>query len=265
MASITVPTAETASVSFWLDLLVKAGNHVMLAGGAGTGKTQLVVGMLSQLEPENHIHTTVNMNFYTSASVLLSSLEPVLQKRTGTTYGPPGSAKMVYFIDDLNLPEVDSYGTQSAIALLRQHIDYGHWYDTQKLSLKTVDDCQYVAALNPTAGSFSINPRLQRHFTCFAIGMPTATSLLTIYQTFLDGHLTSQGFSHSVMSISSTLIKGALAVHKEGSETFRKPAGNFHYEFNIRHLANVFQGMLVATTLTYKDPEKFGVLWLHEA
>eukprot|EP01033_Poteriospumella_lacustris_P003465 gene3469-2562_t len=265
MASITVPTAETASVSFWLDLLVKAGNHVMLAGGAGTGKTQLVVGMLSQLEPENHIHTTVNMNFYTSASVLLSSLEPVLQKRTGTTYGPPGSAKMVYFIDDLNLPEVDSYGTQSAIALLRQHIDYGHWYDTQKLSLKTVDDCQYVAALNPTAGSFSINPRLQRHFTCFAIGMPTATSLLTIYQTFLDGHLTSQGFSHSVMSISSTLIKGALAVHKEVSETFRKTAANFHYEFNIRHLANVFQGLLVATSLTFKDPEKFVFLWLHEA
>jgi dynein heavy chain len=265
MASVTVPTAETASVSFWLDLLVKAGNHVMLAGGAGTGKTQLVVGMLSQLEPENHIHTTVNMNFYTSASVLLSSLEPVLQKRTGTTYGPPGSAKMVYFIDDLNLPEVDPYGTQSAIALLRQHIDYGHWYDTQKLSLKTVDDCQYVAALNPTAGSFSINPRLQRHFTCFAVGMPSATSLLTIYQTFLDGHLSSQNFNHSVMSISSTLIKGALAVHKEVSETFRKTAANFHYEFNIRHLANVFQGLLVATSVTFKDPEKFVFLWLHES
>jgi dynein heavy chain len=50
---------------------------------------------------------------------------------------------MVYFVDDLNLPEVDPYGTQSAIALLRQHIDYGHWYDTQKLVLKIVDDCQY--------------------------------------------------------------------------------------------------------------------------
>jgi dynein heavy chain len=36
MAEITVPTSETASVSFWLDLLVKSGNHVMLAGPAGT-------------------------------------------------------------------------------------------------------------------------------------------------------------------------------------------------------------------------------------
>jgi hypothetical protein len=56
---------------------------------------------------------------------------------------------------DLNLPAMDSYGTQCALGLIRQHIDYGHWYDTDKLTLKTVDDCQYVAALNPTAGSFA--------------------------------------------------------------------------------------------------------------
>ena len=66
---------------------------------------------------------------------------------------------------------MDPYGTQSAIALLRQHVDYGHWYDTHKLALKTVDDCQYVSALNPTAGSFSVNARLQRHFSTFAVGM----------------------------------------------------------------------------------------------
>jgi dynein heavy chain len=265
MSEVTVPTAETASVSYWLDLLVKGGCHVMLAGPAGTGKTQLVNGLLTSLKREQHIYTNVNMNFYTTASVLLTSLDAQLQKRTGTTFGPPGSAKLVYFVDDLNLPEVDAYGTQSAIALLRQHIDYGHWYDLQKLALKTVDDCQYVSALNPTAGSFNVDPRLQRHFTCFSVGMPSATSLLTIYQTFLDGHFNSQGFSGSVCAISSTLIKGALAVHKEVSETFRKTAANFHYEFNIRHLANIFQGLLVATAHTFRDPEKFVFLWLHES
>lgn len=265
IAEVTVPTAETASVSFWMDLLVRKGNNVMLAGAAGTGKTQLVNGMLSHLNPEFHISASVNMNFYTSASVLLSSLEGSLQKRTGSTYGPQGSAKLVYFIDDLNLPAVDAYGTQSAIALLRQHIDYGHWYDNQKLTLKNVDDCQYVSALNPTAGSFSVNPRLQRHFSTFAVGMPSPASLHTIYQTFLDGHLSSSGFHMDVCSQSANLIKAALAVHKDVSETFRKTAANFHYEFNIRHLANVFQGLLVATSLVFKDPEKFVYLWLHES
>jgi len=265
MAEITVPTAETASVSFWVDMLVKNGFHAMLAGPAGTGKTQLINGLLSQLNPEFHISVTCNMNFYTSANILLNTLEAPLQKRTGSTFGPPGAAKLVYFVDDLNLPEVDPYGTQSAIALLRQHIDYKHWYDIQKLTIKNVDDCQYISALNPTAGSFSVNPRLQRHFSTFAMTMPSATSLLTIYQTFLDGHFISGGFNSAMQGISSSLIKGALSLHKEVSDTFRKTAANFHYEFNIRHLANVFQGLLVSTSHVFSEPEKFVYLWLHES
>lgn len=34
-------------------------------------------------------------------------------------------------------------------------------YDRQKLTLKDVHNCQYVACMNPTAGSFTIDPRLQ--------------------------------------------------------------------------------------------------------
>jgi dynein heavy chain len=72
------------------------------------------------------------MNFYSSAVAVMGSLEAPLQKRTGSTYGPPGSAKMVYFVDDLNLPEVDKYNTQSAIALIRQHLDYEHGYARER-------------------------------------------------------------------------------------------------------------------------------------
>jgi dynein heavy chain len=265
MEQCTVPTAESASISFWLEKLVKSGRHVMLAGPAGTGKTQIMNGMLGALTPASHIHLTVNMNFYSSGAVIQAALESPLQKRTGSLFGPPGAAKLVYFVDDLNLPEVDKYGTQSAIALIRQHIDYGHWYDISKLAVKNVDDCQYVSCLNPTAGSFTVDGRLQRHFTAIAVGMPTATSLLTIYEAFLDGHLDSQGFSTLVSAVSATIIKSALQVHKDVTEAFRKTAANFHYEFSIRHLANVFAGLLVATPHQFNQPEKFVFLWLHES
>lgn len=36
-----------------------------------------------------------------------------------------------------------------------------HRYDRQKLTLKDVHNCQYVACMNPTSGSFTIDPRLQ--------------------------------------------------------------------------------------------------------
>ena len=59
---------------------------------------------------------------------------------------------------------------------IHQHLDYKHWYDRQKQTLKDVQNVQYVASMNPTAGSFTINPRLQRHFSVFAISFPQVYS-----------------------------------------------------------------------------------------
>lgn len=45
-------------------------------------------------------------------------------------------------------------------------------YDKQKILQKEITNVQYVACMNPTAGSFYITPRMQRHFATFAIQMP---------------------------------------------------------------------------------------------
>ncbi|VCW66677.1 unnamed protein product, partial [Gulo gulo] len=78
------------------------------------------------------------------------------------------------------MPEVDPYGTVQPHALIRQHIDYGHWYDRQKVVLREVHSCQYVACMNLMVGSSTINPRLQRHFTVFAFNFPSLEALQTI-------------------------------------------------------------------------------------
>ena len=41
-----------------------------------------------------------------------------------------------------NLPELDKYNTQSAIALVRQQFDYGHWYERSKFLLRNLLNCQ---------------------------------------------------------------------------------------------------------------------------
>ena len=80
----------------------------------------------------------------------------------------------MYFVDDMNMPFVDKYDTQSAIELIRQHVDYRGWFDKVKIVLKEVTNTQYAACMNPTAGSFHITPRMQRHFATFAVQMPGA-------------------------------------------------------------------------------------------
>ena len=64
-------------------------------------------------------------------------------------------------------------------------MDYSHWYDRTKLTLKDIHKTQYVACMNPTAGSFTINPRLQRHFSVFAISFP-GLSFVFIFMTLVN-------------------------------------------------------------------------------
>ena len=68
------------------------------------------------------------MNSYTDATTLRDIMQLSVDKRSGRNFGPPGGKKLVYSIDDLNMQYVDTYRTQSPIALIRQHMDYTLWY-----------------------------------------------------------------------------------------------------------------------------------------
>lgn len=193
---------------------------------------------ISSKNPDNFAFSKVNFNFYTDSTYLQNMLEAPLKKLAGKQYGPGGKIKMIYYVDDLNMPQLDPYNTQTAIALLRQHSDYQHWYDLTKLTIKEIVNCQHLASMNPSAGSFFVNPRYQRHFWLVAVNMPDNESLFIIYNTFLLGHLKT--FKPQVQEQVPGLIKAALTLHTAICQTFRKTALNFHYEFNLRHISGVF-------------------------
>ena len=179
------------------------------------------------------------------------------------SFSPLDKAKLIYFIDDLNISKLDPYNTQTVIALLRQHQDYGHWYDRTKLQLKDIINTLKFACMNTTTGSFYVNLRLQRHFWMLAIPLPESSSLFTIYSTFLTLHISK--FKGSIQEYVVPIIKATLALHGEVEKNFRKTAKNFHYEFNVRHLTNIFQGLLSAKPEAIKEADNFIRLWIHES
>ncbi|KAI8853660.1 dynein heavy chain and region D6 of dynein motor-domain-containing protein [Chytridium lagenaria] len=211
---------------------------------------------------EDRLIVNVPFNFYTTAWSLQSVLEKPLEKKAGRNYGPPGTKKLIYFLDDLNMPEVDKYGTASPHTLLRQHLDYKHWYDRTKLTLKEIHNCQYVACMNPTAGSFTISGRLGRHFASFSVNFPGTESLQAIYLQILQGHLKS--FPNTIAKLADKIVTATLSLHKKVSAVFLPSAVRFHYIFNLRDLSNIFQGILFTSKETIKEPMEFVRLWLHE-
>uniref|UniRef100_A0A3B4DVC9 Dynein, axonemal, heavy polypeptide 9 like n=1 Tax=Pygocentrus nattereri TaxID=42514 RepID=A0A3B4DVC9_PYGNA len=260
---VLVHTAETSRLAYFVELLLEKGKPVMLVGNAGVGKTILVWDTISKRK-EEYMVAKVPFNYYTTSAMLQRVLEKSLEKKAGRNFAPPGTKKLIYFVDDLNMPEVDVYGTVQPHTLIRQHLDYSHWYDRQRLVLKEIHNCQYITCMNPTAGSFSVNPRLQRHFSVFAVHFPGAEALNTIYSSILSGHYQQGGYSYGVTRSVGTLVQAAICLHQKMTQNFLPTAIRFHYIFNLRDISNIFQGILFALPESVRYPIDLVYLWLHE-
>ncbi|XP_036884188.1 dynein heavy chain 9, axonemal isoform X2 [Sturnira hondurensis] len=260
-----VHTSETIRVCYFMERLMEQRRPLMLVGTAGTGKSVLVGAKLASLDAEDYLVKNIPFNYYTTSAMLQAFLEKPLEKKAGRNYGPPGNKKLIYFIDDMNMPKVDAYGTVQPHTIIRQHLDYGHWYDRNKLSLKEIMNVQYVSCMNPTSGSFTINPRLQRHFSVFVLSFPGADALSSIYGTILTQHLKLGNFPASLQKSTPQLINLALTFHQKIATTFLPTAIKFHYIFNLRDLANIFQGILFSSVECIKSTQDLVKLYLHEA
>lgn len=65
-----------------------------------------------------------------------------------------GKANLLVFIDDLNMPQKDLFGSQPPLELLRQWMDYSCWFNLQKQTLKHIHGMQLIAAMGPPGKIF---------------------------------------------------------------------------------------------------------------
>jgi dynein heavy chain len=261
--NLFVPTVETTRLTYFLDSLISRKHFVMFVGNTGTGKTAIMRNKLKNMDGESWAYETVSMNSFSDAPSLQLILEGPLEKKSGVRFGPPGSKRLVYFIDDMNMPFVDKYDTQSAIELVRQSVDYRGWFDKVKILLKEITNSQYVACMNPTAGSFNITPRMQRHFVTFAVQMPGPDIVRSIYSSMINGHL-SNGFDPDVQKLAPKLVDATIELHRQVMNNFLPSAIKFHYQFNLRDLSNITQGITRMQKEAFRKPIEVVRLWVHE-
>jgi dynein heavy chain len=90
-----------------------------------------------------------------------------MEKIRKGVFGPAMGKKGIIYVDDLNMPQPEKYGSQPPIELLRQWMDYGGWYEivgNEKL-FRALASVRFVGAIGPPgAGRNHITDRYVRHF-----------------------------------------------------------------------------------------------------
>lgn len=142
-SKILVPTVDVVRTTWLLNTVVGANKPCLLVGESGTAKSVTISNYLNSLDAAVNIILNVNFSSRTSSADVQRAIEDSTEKRTKDTYGPPMGKRLIMFVDDLNMPRVDTYGTQQPIALLKLFLERKGLYDRGKeLSWKNMKDVQ---------------------------------------------------------------------------------------------------------------------------
>ncbi|RLN83016.1 hypothetical protein BBO99_00002484 [Phytophthora kernoviae] len=115
---IVVPTIFTAQLEYLVQLLVSNKRKVLVCGPTGTGKSCYMTSILSEVLPQE-LFSVVMLSFSakTSANMTQNIIDGKLDKRRKGVFGPPLGKSAIIFVDDLNMPLVETYGAQPPIEL----------------------------------------------------------------------------------------------------------------------------------------------------
>ncbi len=243
--------------------------NVLLTGNTGVGKSVIAVDFLRTVLNTDNPHgqyssNVINFSAQTSSHYLQDVMETKLEKK-GKTLGGPGGKHMIFVIDDINMPELEQYGAQPPIELLRQTIDQGGFYDRLKLFFKKIKTTSFMAACGPPGGGRNpTSKRLLRQFHILNVPEQDRDGLTHIFETILGGFLTTGGFAPEVCTLSHALVEASVQVYTRISAEMLPTPSKMHYTFNLRDLSKVMQGMLQTKPALTSSPDMLVRLWAHE-
>ncbi|NWQ82098.1 DYH9 protein, partial [Columbina picui] len=259
-----VPTTETVRVRYFMDRLLERRRPVMLVGNAGTGKSVLVWDKLSSLDTDAYVVKKVPFNYYTTSAMLQGKAmaETWITKFLGCLSGfGAGCALWAHRL--LNLTPMGKYRERQRPCSLCCCLCFAQRYDRTKLSLKEITNVQYVSCMNPTAGSFTINPRLQVK-PCTMTGTSSPAQVAQSPTSLAWDVSRNRNRIKIPLCLFPELNKPislSLSLRVMSSTVLRP----WWPPLNLFQYVNVFLGLLFSTPECLQHPQDLVKLYLHES
>jgi dynein heavy chain, axonemal len=261
---VMVPTSDSVLYSTLLSQLATS-RPILFVGESGTAKTTIIHNYLTTLPSSAYNKLNVNFSSRTTSADVQTNIEANIDKRSGIMYGPPAGKTLIVFIDDLNMPKVDTYGTQQPIALLHYLMGRHALYDrTKDLNLKLIKDLQYIGAMGPPGGGRNpVDTRFIALFNVFNLSPPNLTVLNNIYNTIVTTRF--KQFHDDVKVAASKITACTLSLYQFILEKMPPTPSKFHYIFNLRDLSRIYEGLCISNAEEVTSAQYFVRLWRHES